>query len=340
MNPAPRRRIAIIGSGISGLTAAYLLHQDHEITLFEASDYAGGHAHTVEVEQEGETYAVDTGFIVYNERNYPNFVNILDRLGVATQPTSMSFSVKCARTGLEYNGTSLNALFAQRRNLLRPSFYRMVRDILRFYREAGELLEGDDEGMSLGEYLARKAFSQEFVEHHIIPMGAAIWSADPAGMYAFPARYFVRFFANHGFLQLEDRPQWRVVQGGSHRYVKAMIRPFAGRIRLGCPVESIARHADGVEVKPVGGAPERFDEVVLAAHSDQALRLLADPSPAEEEILGAIRYQQNETVLHTDASLLPERKRAWASWNYFIPPQKKDAPTVTYNMNIPSPTGF
>ena len=334
MNRAPRQRIAIVGSGISGLTAAHLLHPHHDITLFEAGDYVGGHTHTVEVEQEGKPYAVDTGFIVYNEKNYPNFVKILGQFGVATQPTSMSFSVKCARTGLEYNGTSLNTLFAQRRNLFRPAFHRMVRDIMRFYSQAGELLEGDDEHLTLGEYLARERFSRQFVEHHVVPMGAAIWSADPQEIYDFPARHFVRFFANHGFLQWKDRLQWRVVRGGSHQYVKKMTRPFADRIRLNAPIASIRRFPDRAEVQPVGAPPERFDQVVVAAHSDQALRMLADPSPAECQILGAIRYQTNETVLHTDESLLPRRRLARASWNYFLPPHKKDVPTLTYDMNI------
>lgn len=327
-------KIAIVGSGISGLTAAYLLHREHEITLFEANGYIGGHTNTVEVEQEGQKYAVDTGFIVFNGKNYPNFVKILDQLEVESQPTSMSFSVRCARTGLEYNGTSLNGLFAQRRNLLRPSFYRMVMDILRFYREAHELLEGGDESMTLGEYLGRKGFSPQFVEHHIVPMGAAIWSADPADMYDFPARHFARFFDNHGLLQWKGRPQWRVVKGGSQQYVKRMTRMFGDCIRLNSPVERITRVDGGVEVKAANRPAERFDEVIVAAHSDQTLRMLGDPSSVEREVLGAIRYQTNETVLHTDNSLLPHRRRAWASWNYFLPAEKRSVPTVTYDMNI------
>jgi uncharacterized protein len=327
-------KIAIVGSGISGLTAAYLLHRNHEITLFEANGYIGGHTHTVEVEQEGEDYSVDTGFIVFNEKNYPNFVKILDQLEVESEPTNMSFSVRCARTGLEYNGTSLNGLFAQRRNLLRPSFYRMVIDILRFYREAHELLEGGDESMTLGEYLGRKRFSPQFVEHHIVPMGAAIWSADPADMYDFPARHFARFFDNHGLLQWKNRPQWRVVKGGSQQYVKRMTRTFEDCIRPNSPVERVTRIDGGVEVKAANRPAERFDEVIMAAHSDQTLRMLAEPSPAERDILGAIRYQTNETVLHTDRSLLPRRRLAWASWNYFLPAQKRSVPTVTYDMNI------
>lgn len=345
MNP-PRRgsRVAIVGTGISGLVCAHLLHRDYDLTLFEAGAYAGGHTHTIPVERDGQVYPVDTGFIVYNEHNYPNFVRLLDELGVATQPTTMSFSVRCARTGLEYNGTSLNQLFAQRRNLLRPSFYRMVGGILRFYREAGELLEGGDENLTLGEYLERNRYPRSFIEHHIMPMGAAIWSGTPEDIRAFPARYFVKFFANHGFLQVKNRPAWRVVQGGSHQYVRALIRPFGERIRLNTPVRRLHRTPAGVRLDLGAGQSEDFDAVIIAAHSDQALGMLADASPAERQILGSIGYQANETVLHTDTSLLPSRRRAWASWNYYLPTAPQAGPTLTYNMNmlqsLQSPTTF
>jgi predicted NAD/FAD-binding protein len=332
--PPPGSRVAIVGTGISGLVCAHLLHRDYELTLFEAGAYVGGHTHTVPVEREGQVFPVDTGFIVYNEHNYPNFVRLLGELGVATQPTTMSFSVRCAGTGLEYNGTSLNQLFAQRRNLLRPSFHRMVGGILRFYREAGELLEGGDEALTLGEYLERKRYPRSFIEHHIIPMGAAIWSGTPEDIRAFPARYFVRFFANHGFLQVKNRPAWRVVQRGSCQYVRALTRPFAQRIRLNTPVQRLSRTPAGVRLELGGGQVEAFDAVVLAAHSDQALGMLADASPAEGQILGAIGYQANETVLHTDTSLLPTRRRAWASWNYYLPVRQHAGPTLTYNMNL------
>jgi len=329
-----RKKIAIVGSGISGLVVAHLLHPDHEITLYEAGNHIGGHTHTHAVEQQGSPYQVDTGFIVYNEKTYPNFIKLLDRLDVATQASNMSFSVQSADTGLEYNGTSLNQLFAQRRNLLRPSFHRMVRDILRFYREAGELLVGCDRSTTLGSYLADNCYSDEFVRDHIIPMGSAVWSADPVAMREFPAQTFVRFFHNHGFLQHKQRPRWRVIQGGSQRYVEALIRPFADRIRLNSPVESISRYPDRVEIRAGNPELETYDEVIIAAHSDQALRILAEPTPAEKQILGALRYQQNETVLHTDDKLLPRTKRAWASWNYHLPRQQSQAPTVTYNMNM------
>ena len=328
------KKIAIVGSGVSGLVVAHLLHPGHEITLYEAGSHIGGHTHTHAVEQQGRPYQVDTGFIVYNEKTYPNFINLLEQLGVVSQPSNMSFSVQSAESGLEYNGTSLNHLFAQRLNLLRPSFHRMLRDIFRFYREAGEMLEGHDHTTTLGAYLADNRYGDEFVRDHIIPMGAAVWSADPAGMYEFPASSFIRFFHNHGFLQRKNRPRWRVIQGGSHRYVEVLTRPFTNCIKLNTPVQSITRHPGHVEIRAHRHAPERFDEVVIAAHSDQALSILDDPTPAESQILGALRYQRNETVLHTDAKLLPRKKLAWASWNYYLPRQQTQTPTVTYNMNM------
>lgn len=334
MPTAHRPRVAIVGTGIAGLTAAEALHRSCELTVYEAEDYVGGHTNTIPVAHAGRDYAVDTGFIVYNEKTYPNFIALLQRLGVSTQPTRMSFSVHCAGSGLEYNGTSLNGLFAQRRNLLRPSFHRMIRGILRFYREAPALLDGGDDNLTLGEYLKAGRYPREFVEQHIIPMGAAIWSADPAVMLAFPAVTFVRFFANHGLLQVKNRPQWRVIQGGSRQYVEALVRPFADRIRLRAPVRRVRRVADGVEVEADGAPTARFGSVVIAAHSDQALAMLADPTPAERQILGAIGYQRNDTVLHTDQRLMPRLRRAWASWNYFLPAETARRPTLTYDMNI------
>lgn len=337
-------KIAIIGTGISGMVAAYLLGQEHEITVFEANDYIGGHTHTVVAEQEGRTYAVDTGFIVFNHRTYPNFVRLLQRLGVAWQPSNMSFSVTCERTGLEYNGTSLNTLFAQRRNLFRPSFYRMLRDILRFHAAAPALLRHDAATDTLGDYLTNARYSREFIDHYIVPMGAAIWSADPQRMLHFPARYFVQFFHNHGMLQVYKRPQWYVIRGGAVRYVEALTRPYRERIRLRCPVRSVARFPQEVVVTLCSGERQRFEHVVIATHSDQALTLLADPTDAEREILGAFAYQANETILHTDARLLPRRRRAWASWNYYIPREAHGRVTITYNLNIlqslPAPQPF
>ena len=325
--------IAIIGTGISGLTAAWHLHREHRLTIFEANDYIGGHTNTVEAEFWGKTYAVDTGFIVYNDWTYPHFIELLAQLGVASQPTLMSFSVRCERTGLEYNGQDLNTLFAQRFNLFRPSFHRMLRDILRFNREAPALLEGDCE-ISLNDYLREQRYSREFIEQYIIPMAAAIWSAEPGLMGEMPARFFVQFFKNHGLLSVSQRPQWRVIQGGSRNYVGPLTAPFRDRIRLNCPVEWIRRQPNHVQVKTRHGPVERFDEVVIATHSDQALRLLADPTPREREILSAIPYQENEAVLHTDTRLLPRRKLAWAAWNYHLAAQQQTRVAVTYNMNI------
>ncbi len=325
-------RTAIIGTGISGLTAAWSLHREHQLTIFEANDHIGGHTHTVEVQVQGQHYAVDTGFIVFNDWTYPHFIDLLNQLDVASQPAPMSFSMRCERTGLEYNGENLNTLFAQRRNLFRPSFHRMIRDILRFNREAPALLDGCHD-ITLDAYLRQGRYSQEFREHYILPMAAAIWSAEAGIMGGMPARFFVQFFKNHGLLSVSDRPRWRVIRGGSHRYVERLTAPFRDCIRLNCPVEWVRRHPTHVQVKARGGPVERFDQVIIAAHSDQALRLLADPTPLEREILGAIPYQENEAVLHTDTRLLPRRRRAWAAWNYHLPAQPQARVAVTYNMN-------
>ena len=319
------------------MVAAYLLHRDHDITVFEGADYIGGHTNTIDVEMEGGTYAIDTGFIVFNDWTYPNFIALLNRLGVASQPSDMSFSVTCERSGLEYNGTNLNTLFAQRRNLLRPSFYRMIRDILRFNRESPELLTQLEPGPSLGSYLDTHRYSRAFIDHYIVPMGAAIWSADHAAILRFPARYLVQFFKNHGMLSVDHRPTWRVVQGGSRRYAEQLVALFRDRIHLKSPVESISRYPDFVEVRTLLAGRDdrtlRFDHVIIGAHSNQALAMLADPSPSEKDILGAIRYQENEAVLHTDASLLPRKKLAWAAWNYHLLPTQPDRAVVTYHMN-------
>jgi predicted NAD/FAD-binding protein len=327
-------KIAIIGAGIAGNVAASRLHGSHEITVFEAASHVGGHSHTHDIEVAGRRVAVDTGFIVYNERTYPRFTALLASLGVATQPSRMSFSVRDEATELEYNGTSLNALFAQRRNLLRPSFVGMVRDILRFNREAPRLLAQAGPELSLGRYLHEGRYGRAFRQQYILPMGAAIWSAEPASMLAFPARFFVRFLHNHGMLSVDDRPVWRTVTGGSARYVERLTAPFRQRIRVASPVESVRRLPGAVVVKPRGQEAERFDVVFLACHSDQALRLLADPSVAEREVLGAIPYQRNEAVLHTDCRLLPRRRLAHAAWNYHVLPGEQRPVALTYHMNI------
>jgi predicted NAD/FAD-binding protein len=325
-------KIAIIGAGIAGNTAAYLLRRDHDVTVFEAAGYVGGHTNTVEVEHAGAAYAVDTGFIVFNDRTYPRFVALLDALGVSSQPTSMSFSVSCERTGLEYNGTSLTALFADRRNLLRPRFYRMLAEIVRFGRDAHDYLAGEDEAASLGDFLTERRYSRELTEHYVVPMTAAIWSATPGHVLDMPARFLLRFFANHGMLSVNDRPVWRTVCGGSARYVEALVAGHRERIRTNAAVTAVARQPQGAIVRTRASEPERFDAVFLACHSDQAFALLTDATPLEREILGAIRYRPNEAVLHTDASLLPRCRRAWASWNYRIAEDSRD-PLVTYHMN-------
>ena len=326
-------KIAIIGSGIAGNTVAYHLHKAHDITVFEAGNHVGGHTHTHDIGLLGRDHAVDTGFIVFNDRTYPNFIRMLDALGVASQPSDMSFSVRCEKTGLEYNGTSLNSLFAQRRNLLRPRFYRMIRDILRFNHECLELLKDGSE-IRLGDYLAQKGYGQDFIELYIVPMGSAIWSTDTKSMLDFPARFFVRFFHHHGMLTVNDRPQWRVVKGGSARYVDQLIKGFRSKIRLNNPVLKVRRLKRSVRVTSLHGGEEAFDWVFFACHSDQALAMLHDASPQEREILGAIPYQENSIFLHHDARMMPRRKLAWAAWNYHVTPTPMDRVAVTYNMNI------
>jgi uncharacterized protein len=326
-------RIAVIGSGISGMVAAHHLSRRHEVTVFEAGGHVGGHTHTVDVEHQGRAYAIDTGFIVYNDWTYRNFIELLAELDVPWQASQMSFSVRCDKSGLEYNGTSINSLFAQRSNIFRPSFLRMVADILRFNREAAALLRSSS-CESLGEYLRRQGYSRFFIEHYIIPMGAAIWSSRPVDMLGFPARFFVEFFSNHGFLSVDDRPTWRVIRGGSREYVKRLTERYAARIRVNTPVESLLRQGHRVLLRLKNGALEQFDQVFLACHSDQALKLLSDPSAEERSILGAIPYQANEALLHTDTRLMPRRALAWAAWNYHLPIAPSGRVTVTYNMNI------
>lgn len=330
------KRIAIVGSGIAGLTAGYLLSREHQVTLFERNNYLGGHTHTQDVELAGKVYPVNTGFIVYNDWTYPNFIKLMTQIGVESQASEMSFSVKCERSRLEYSGSNLNALFAQRSNLVNPGFLRMIRDILRFNRETmSSLQRGEDFGsQTLGDYLRSKGYSQRFVNHYIVPMGAAIWSSGEVSMLDFPVGFFLRFFKNHGLLSVNDRPVWRVLKGGSRSYVAKLNAPFQERTYLNTPIVSIRRNPDSVQLTTAAGQQASFDEVIIAAHSDQALAMLSDPTPLESDILGAMKYQDNDVVLHTDASLLPQRKLAWASWNYHIPTQPRDRVALTYNMNI------
>jgi len=328
-------KIAVIGSGIAGNVAAWHLCREHDITVFEAGDHAGGHTDTHQVSLNGREYFIDTGFIVFNDWTYPYFINLLNELGVESRPTEMSFSSRCLVSGLEYNGSSLNRIFAQRRNLLRPSFHRMLRDILRFNRESLELLENPNDSLSLGDYLQSGDYGSLFINNYIVPMGAAIWSTDPGQMLEFPAAYFVRFFSNHGLLNIKDRPQWRVITGGSHRYVQKLTATYRDRIRLNEAVVSATRHPRHVEIRTSQGHRERFDHVFIASHSNQALAMLSDASRLEREILGAIRYQDNDVVLHTDTAQLPASRRAWAAWNYLRMSDRHDQrASVTYNMNI------
>ena len=310
-------KIAIIGSGISGLTAAYLLNREHEISVFEASNWVGGHTHTVDVQVGGRDYAIDTGFIVFNDWTYPNFIQLLKQLDIAYQPTEMSFSVCDPASGVEYNGNTLNSLFAQRSNLLSPTFWGMLRDILRFNRETLDDLDQHNiaADLSLGAYLVERGYGQRFIQHYIVPMGAAIWSMSRAEMMHFPLQFFLRFCKNHGLLSITDRPQWQVIKGGSSSYVAPLSASFANRIRLNCQVLRVERDAEGVTLHSKDGS-ERFDKVVFACHSDQALQLLAAPTSNERQILGDLPYADNEVVLHTDTRLLPKRRLAWASWNY------------------------
>lgn len=330
-------KIAIVGAGISGLTSAYVLHREHDITVFESNDRIGGHTATKDIELDGQHYAVDTGFIVYNDWTYPNFIRLMKTLGVATRPTQMSFSVKCSDSGLEYGGSSFDALFAQRRNLLRPSYLRMLLDIVRFNKESIRDLESGAlaADMTLGQYLKQNNYSDGFVRHYLVPMGCAIWSASTQVMLDFPLVFFVRFFKNHGLLSVKNRPQWHVIDGGSRSYLEPLTQGFKSRIETSTNISRVVRHNGGVSVFIDGESePREFDQIIFACHSDQALSLLDDVSVAERSVLGAMAYQSNDVVLHTDDSLLPKSQRAWSSWNYWLDSREQSAAVLTYNMNI------
>ena len=327
-------RIAVVGTGIAGNTAAYKLRKDHDITVYEASSYVGGHTNTIDITEDGTNIAVDTGFIVFNDRTYPNFIQLLDEIGQESQPSIMSFSVSSGDGRLEYNGSGLNALFAQRRNILRPPFFRMIRDILRFNEEAMTTLPFEEDGQTVGGYLLKHGYGREFMNDYLVPMAAAIWSAEPVAIREMPLSFLVRFFDNHGLLQLKDRPKWRVIKGGSREYVKKLVAGHRDLIRLETPVRRVIRHASGVEIVTEKHGKEWYDAVFLACHSDQALAMLDRPTAVERDVLGAFRYQDNEAVLHTDAGILPKRRRAWAAWNYHIPEDPHRQVAVTYNMNM------
>ncbi len=355
-------RIAVIGGGISGNLAARLLSEHHAVELYEAASHLGGHARTVEVELEGASgnspsYAVDVGFMVYNERTYPNFTRMLKWLGIESRPTEMSFSVRQARTGLEYQGSSLNGLFADRANLFRPSFHRMLADIVRFNRIGRAVAQkgsfgGEPDGVSgasrevsrlepsrtetpltVGQFLAEHRFSRQFVECYLTPMAAAIWSCPPGRLLEFPVPFLLQFFENHGLMQLRDRPEWKTVVGGSRNYVSALLEPLRDHVHANCPIAEVERLSTGVRVVTKQGEASLFDAVVMATHADQTLRILVDPDPSERSVLQSFPYEPNEAVLHTDVKILPRRRRAWAAWNYHLP-DRSDAPaTVTYNLS-------
>ncbi|RZV35006.1 MAG: FAD-dependent oxidoreductase [Chromatiales bacterium] len=327
-------KIAIIGTGIAGNVAAYKLREQHDITVFESGSYVGGHTNTVDVFEDGERIAVDTGFIVFNDRTYPNFIELLDEIGQESQASEMSFSVQVDEGGIEYCGSSINGLFAQRRNILRPPFYRMIRDILRFNELARSHIDRLDDSQTLRDFLAANGFGHEFTDHYLVPMAAAIWSAEPVSVLDMPVEFLVRFFANHGLLQTSDRPTWRVIKGGSREYVDKLVEGHRDRIRLNSPVQAVRRIDDRIQVQTASGGKEIFDYVFIACHSDQALSLLDDATADERSVLGAIEYQFNAAILHTDDSLMPARQRAWAAWNYHVPRDREQHVAVTYNMNI------
>jgi uncharacterized protein len=326
-------RIAVIGSGIAGLAASWLLSREHDVTIYEANDYLGGHTHTHDVQIGERSFAVDTGFIVFNPPHYPLLSKLFGELGVESQSTSMSFAVSNERAGLEYNATNLNGLFCQRRNLISPRFLRMVRDIVRFYRESPALLTDGNPDITLADYLAANRYSDAFRDDHLIPMASALWSSPSAAIMEFPAKYLVQFMANHQMLQTAGRPQWRTVKGGSNQYVKALRARWRVRERMNCAVRRVVRENDQVRVDSDSDT-QHFDHAVLACHSDQALAMIENPSEKHHDILGAMTFQENDTVLHTDASVLPRRKKAWAAWNALVPMNESSQCTVSYCMNI------
>jgi predicted NAD/FAD-binding protein len=333
------KKIAIIGSGISGLTCGHLLHQKHVVTVFESNNYIGGHTATIDVEVNNQQYAIDTGFIVFNDWTYPNFIKLMDKIGVRSQATEMSFSVKNLSQNLEYNGNTLNSLFSQRRNILRPKFWRIVIGILKFNKickkgAAGKIDYGQE---TLHEFLKRHKFSDDFTYNYILPMCAAIWSTSLEDIKAFSFTFFLRFFNNHGLLNIADRPQWRSIVGGSREYIKPLTAGFENNISINSPVISVTDKQNQKLIRLQDSSEHLFDEVIFACHSDQALAMLAEPSLLQTEILGDMPYSKNEVLLHTDVSVLPVRKLAWASWNYLIKGYEGEsqAPAIlTYNMNI------
>ena len=332
------KNIAVIGSGIAGLTTAYMLSKLHNVSVFEKNDYIGGHTATKDIHHNGQDFVIDTGFIVCNDKTYPNFLTLMSHINIELEPTEMSFSVLNQETKLEYNGNNLNSLFAQRRNLLRPRFWRLIKEILSFNKQCKALYQEDniDSTLTLGDFLMENSYSEFFAQHYILPMGAAIWSTSLREMRDFQLKFFIQFFYNHGLLNVSDRPQWYVIKGGSRRYIPALIEGFKERLFLNSQIKTVERSNDGVNLVFEDGTNQHFDEVVFACHSDQALALLNKPTADEKSVLGDINYSPNDVVLHHDTALLPTRKLAWASWNYLLGVKSsQDQPaSVTYNMNI------
>ena len=333
-------KIAIIGTGISGLTCAWHLHRQHDITVYEANDYIGGHTATVDVSVASGNYAIDTGFIVFNDRTYPRFERLLSEIGISGDPTEMSFSIHNDSNGLEYNGHSLASMFAQKRNMVNPRFLYFIYEILRFNKLAMSVDLADEQSRTLGEFLQLHKFSQYFAENYILPMGAAIWSSTLSDMRAFPLSFFIRFFRNHGLLEVTNRPQWYVIPGGSREYIKKLIVPFRDKILMRQPVRKVIRQQGKVIVE-TELSREVYDQVIFASHSDQALSMLGDATAEEQRVLGAMEYQDNEVVLHTDINMLPQSRAAWAAWNYHLGPSVENGQlrdnklaSLTYNMNI------
>lgn len=331
-------KIAVIGSGISGMATAYYLSRKYDVYLFEASDRLGGHTNTIEVDVESGKYFIDTGFIVFNSKNYPHFSNLINELGVEFQKTIMSFSVKDEKTGLEYNGTNLNSLFCQRKNLLNPKFIRMIFDIMRFNKEAStyyhnHIKHNEPDLITIEQFVKSRNYSKSFIEHYLIPMGAALWSASREEMRKFPLNFFVRFFFNHGMLTIDVRPKWQVIKGGSHQYIPKITKPYARNIYLNSEVIRVRRCGEKVEVSTRNDI-HSFDQVVMSTHANQTLSILESPSVLENEILSNFRYRPNNVLLHTDTSILPKNKLAWASWNYYLPNVERERVAVTYDMNI------